>query len=140
MGLFDKLGGNVKHAGMGQITGWLLKKAALGKFPICAKQAAWVYWHFKGIKSALGICLGLATGLVMLLDSYGICDLAVAHWAWFNCDTWASAITRSTGSLSAFFLYLGQVDGSLDLEGPDLTLAEVMQNFRIKEDIKRFTQ
>src|SRR5258706_11424104 len=115
---------------MGKITAYLLKRMATGKFFVFPKQAAWVYWHFQGIKGAIGLVCGFTLGLIVLLNNYGLCDVAAAHWAWFQCDVWTSHVEHFLIWTSGVFLYLSQVDGGIHTAGPDMTLEEVMENFK----------
>lgn len=137
MGLFDKVNLKVRNVAIGKASAILLKMAAEGRFFVFPKQAAWVYWHLRGIKGTISLAFGFATALIMLLDSYGVCDLAAAHWSWFRCDVWASHIAAATGSVSGIFLYLSQVDGGLNLGGPELSLEDVMDEFKVQDMQKR---
>lgn len=117
----------VKGWGVGLVAGKVLKAAAEGKLGALPK---WVYWHLKGLKSVIGVVFAVVAGIVLVLDQYGVCAVALQHWAWFDCGAWTAGIVKVTASLSAFFLWIGQVDGSLHLDGPDLSLDEALASFR----------
>jgi hypothetical protein len=117
----------IKGFGVGFVVGKVLKAAAEGQLGSLPK---WVYWHLKGLKTVFGVVLGVVAGTVFVLDHYGVCAVALQHWAWFDCAVWSAAIVKWTASASAFFLWIGQVDGSLHLDAPDLTLDEALASFR----------
>lgn len=106
----------LKNLGAGFIVGKILKGMAAGKY---GKLAAYLYWHLKGIKTALGVALGVLAGFIAVLDHYGVCAIALQHWAWFDCAAWTGAVVKVTASVAAFFVWIGQVDGGLHLEAPD---------------------
>jgi hypothetical protein len=117
----------VKGWGMGKLTGIALKAIAEGKL---GRPLQWLYWHLKGIKTILGLVLLGAGGAVLWLDSHGVCAVVAAHWAWVECGAWASTIVRWSLGLGAFFAWLGQQDGALHLDAPDLSLDEAIASFR----------
>jgi hypothetical protein len=112
MGLLDK----AKGFGTGLIVGRILKGAAEGKF---GPQAKWIYWHLRGLKTVIGIVSGLAAGVLALLQSYGVCDFAAAHYAWVACGAWSDTLKHWLALNAGFWIWLGQQDGALHLEAPD---------------------
>jgi hypothetical protein len=119
--------GKAKGFGVGMIAGHVLKAAAEGRLGTIPKS---VYWHLKGIKTVIGVALGVVAGIVLVLDQHGVCALALQHWAWFDCGAWTAGIVKWTASLATFFLWIGQVDGSLHLDAPDLSLDEAIASFQ----------
>lgn len=118
--------GKVKGFGVGMIVGQILKAAAEGRLGPAVK---WLYWHLRGIKTVVAITFGAIAGIIAVLDHYGICAAALQHWAWVDCAAWTGAIVKGTASISAFFLWIGQIDGSLHLDAPDLSLDEAIASF-----------
>src|SRR6266536_2579716 len=100
----------IKGFGVGLIAGRALKAMAEGKIGVLPK---WVYWHLKGLKTVIGVALAIVAAAVLGLDHYGVCAIALQHWGWFDCAAWSTTIVNWTASASAFFLWIGQVDGSL---------------------------
>jgi hypothetical protein len=117
----------IKGWGVGKLTGVALKAVAEGRL---GRPLQWVYWHLKGIKTVLGLTLLAIGGSLLWLDSHGVCAVAAAHWAWIHCDVWAATVAHWSLGLGAFFAWLGQQDGSLHLDAPDMPLDVAIASFR----------
>lgn len=107
--------GKVKAWGTGYAVAIVLKAAANGEY---GPAAQWVYWHMREIKTNIGIILGVTAAIIAVLDRFGVCALGLQHWSWFNCTQWTDAIVKVTGSVGAFFVWIGSVDGGLHLQAP----------------------
>lgn len=124
MGILDK----VKGLGAGFIVGKVLKSIAEGKYGTALQ---WLYLHLNGLITVIGVVFGVVAGFIGVLDHYGVCALAVAHWAWFDCGVLTAAITKGTAGLSAFCIWIGQINGSVHLDPPDpAKLAEAVASFK----------
>lgn len=114
--------GWIKNLGLGFIVGRILKGAAEGKY---GHAVEYVYWHLRGIKTALGVALFIVAGFVSLLDRSGLCAWAVTHWAWFACAAWASTVAKWSAAVGTFWIWLGQQDGALHLDAPESLSADL---------------
>ena len=117
----------VKGWGVGKVTGLVLKAIAEGKL---GRPLQWLYWHTKGLKTVGGLFLAAFGGSLLWLDSHGVCAAAATYWAWVHCDVWMSTVAHWSLGFGGFFAWLGQQDGSLHLDAPDLSLEEAIASFQ----------
>lgn len=106
-----------KNIGTGYVTGSILRAMGEGKSPILPNQAQWIYWHTDGLATNSGIVLAAVAGIIEVADRSGLCNLLG-----FDCHGWIETAKHVTASVGAFFIYIGQVRGSLHLSPPEVPL------------------